>query len=371
MISTDNREFLIRVFLQLRQRDVELGVSDLLAGLRLLAGDWPFADLADLQQDVRRLWCYAWEHEHLFNEVWREEEQREPAAEPPAIEPPPAPPSADSGLRPQEASTLPRTPSSQPAAAPPSETLVSTLPVRTPNFSGGRAQLNIRWPLTTRAMAYGWQYLRRMRPDGPLKEIDFDATLDRIARDGSLIAPVYRRTLRHHARLLLLIDRRGSMAPFHSLTNDLLATARQATTIEWVEARYFHDVITGTLYTDPLLNDPLTLDEAMAGCSPDTSVLVVSDAGAARGHLDSDRVLATVKMIADLRRHSPLLAWLNPMPTERWLRTSAQVIQHLLPMFSLDQDGLTDAVKAVRGQHSKRRHIRAADHGSRTADLTR
>jgi uncharacterized protein len=145
-----------------------------------------------------------------------------------------------------------------------------------------------------------------------------------------------------------------SAAPFHSLTDDLLTTARQAPEIEWVKARYFHDVVTETLYADHLLNDPLTLDEALAGCGPETSLLVISDAGAARGRLDSDRILATAEMIAILRRRSALLAWLNPMPPSRWLRNSAQVIQHLTPMFPLDQNGLTDAIKAVRGRHSSK-----------------
>src|SRR5262249_5205322 len=234
---------------------------------------------------------------------------------------------------PQEATTTPGAQPSEPFIAKPDEAIVSTLPVRAPNLSSGRAELSIRWPLTTRAMAYGWQSLRRLRPDGPLTEIDFDATLGRIARDGYFTAPVYRRTLRHHARLMLLIDRRGSMTPFHSLTNDLLTTAQQAPEIEWVKARYFHDVVTETLYADPLLNDSLTLDEALAGCGPDTSFLVISDAGAARGRLEADRVMATAEMIAALRRRSTLLAWLNPMPPYRWRRNSAQVIQHLLPMF--------------------------------------
>ncbi len=359
MNVTVEPEFLIRVFLKLRQRDVELGVSDLLAALRLLDGDWPFEDLEELRQDAQRLWCYAWEHKHVFEEVWREERQSQPATAPPPIEKPPAPITPDSGLRPQEATTAP---SAQPVETPiakPDEAIVSTLPLRAPATSTGRAELSIRWPLTTRAMAYGWQSLRRLRPDGPLTEIDIDATLDRIARNGYFTAPAYRRKLRHHARLLLLIDRRGSMTPFHSLTNDLLATTLQAPEIEWVRARYFHDVVTGTLYEDPLLNDPLTMDEALDGCGPETSLLVISDAGAARGRLDSDRILATAEMIAALRRRSALLAWLNPMPPSRWLRNSAQVIQHLAPMFHLDQNGLTDAVKAVRGRHSNKRQAGA------------
>src|SRR5262249_1174972 len=202
MSVTVEREFLIRVFLKLRQRDVELGVSDLLAALRLLDGDWPFDNLAELRQDVQRLWLYAWEHKHVFEEVWREEQLSQPAAAPPPVEKPPAPLTPESGLRPQEATTTPGAQPSEPFIAKPDKAIVSTLPVRAPNLSSGRAELSIRWPLTTRAMAYGWQSLRRLRPDGPLTEIDFDATLGRIARDGYFTAPVYRRTLRHHARLM-------------------------------------------------------------------------------------------------------------------------------------------------------------------------
>src|SRR5947208_11506031 len=110
---------------------------------------------------------------------------------------------------------------------------------------------------------------------------------------GYFIAPVYRRQLRHHAHLLLLIDRRGSMAPFHSLTRDLIETAQQAPTLERVETRYFHDVVADTLYADPLLNEPMALEQGLESCGPETSLLIVSDAGAARGSLDIDRVLAT------------------------------------------------------------------------------
>jgi uncharacterized protein with von Willebrand factor type A (vWA) domain len=351
MSGLDERELLIRVFLRLRQREFDLGVNDLRDALRLLDGAWPFDHLAELRQDMRRLWCRSWEQEHAFNEVWDEEERVETLAEPPP-EVLPAPPLPDSNLRPQEATQQPRQSPGEAPDAQPREVTVSTLPIKMPDRQGGRAELSVRWPLTPRAMAYGWQYLKRMRADGSLTVVDMEATIARIARHGYFTAPVYRRKLRHHGRVVLLIDRRGSMAPFHQLTDDLLMTARRAPTIEQAQAFFFHDVMSGTLYADPLLNEPLTPEECLRDCVPGTGLLVVSDAGSARGNLDSDRVLATVEMIAALRRHTPRLAWLNPMPPSRWIRTSAQLIRRLAPMFHLDQDGLTDAVKAVRGKHS-------------------
>jgi hypothetical protein len=50
--------------------------------------------------------------------------------------------------------------------------------------------------------------------------------------------------------------------------------------------------------------------------------------------------------------HTPLIAWLNPMPRERWAGSSAQVIANLLHghMFQMDPDGFSNAIDVVRGQ---------------------
>jgi uncharacterized protein with von Willebrand factor type A (vWA) domain len=353
MSGIDERELMIRVFLCLRRRDFELGVGDLRDALRLLDGEWSFDGPSELRQDVRRLWCHSWEQEHTFDEVWAEEEQGEITKEPPPVKESARAPMTESNLSPQEAVPQPRQSPGESPVEQPSEAVISTIPIKMPAHQGRRAELAVRWPLSPRAMAYGWQYLRRSRADGSLTVVDLEATITRIARAGYFTAPVYRRKLRHHGRLVLLIDRRGSMMPFHSLTDDLLVTARQAPTLEHVQVFYFHDVVAGALYADPLLNESLTPEEGLQRCGPGSSLLIVSDAGAARGNLDSDRVLATVEMIAFLRQHTPLLGWLNPMPPSRWTRTSAQLIRHLLPMFHLDQDGLTDAIKIVRGKHSR------------------
>jgi hypothetical protein len=358
MSGLDERELLIRVFLRLRQREFDLGVGDLRDALRLLDGEWPLDGLAELRQDMRRLWCHSWEQERAFDEVWDEEERVETTTEPPLKDLHAPPPLPKSNLRPQEVAPQPYSALGEAPVEQSREAVVSTLPIKMPDRQGSRAELSVRWPLTLRAMAYGWQYLRRMRADGSLTVVDMEATITRTARQGFFTAPVYRRKLRHHGRVVLLIDRRGSMTPFHSLTDDLLVMARQAPTLEQAQVFYFHDVVSGTLYADPLLNELLAPEECLQVCGPGASLLVVSDAGAARGNLDSDRVLATVEMIAALRRHTPLLAWLNPMPPSRWIRTSAQLIRHLAPMFHLDQDGLTDAIKAVRGKHSGGRAMR-------------
>ncbi len=44
-----------------------------------------------------------------------------------------------------------------------------------------------------------------------------------------------------------------------------------------------------------------------------------------------------------------LYAWLNPMPRNRWEKTTAEDIARIVPMFSVNREGLNDAVNILRG----------------------
>lgn len=352
MSSKELNELLLRVFTRMRQRGFDLGVGELLAALRLLDDDWSFEGLAELRVDVQRLWCHSWVYEHAFNEIWNEQERLAEEPEPPPVPIPTVPPPEKAGTSEDVQATAPRL-KDEPASIQPREVSISALPIRPLGLQESRAEMALHWLLSRRIMAYGWQFLRRTRADGAATLMDIESTITQIARRGYFVSPVYRRQLRHHAHLLLLIDRRGSMVPFHSLLRDLIETAQQAPIIERAEVFYFHDVATETIYTDPLLNDPLGLEQGLDSCGPETSLLIVGDAGAARGSLDTDRIMSTFEMLAALRRRTSLVSWLNPMPPSRWEETSAQLISRLVPMFHLDANGFLDAVKSVRGRPSK------------------
>jgi uncharacterized protein with von Willebrand factor type A (vWA) domain len=349
-IESGYQDLLIRVFTRLRRQGFSLGIGELRAALRLLDGEWPFDNLAQLQQDVRLLWCHSWVGENKFNEVWAEEEQARTESDRLPITPPPAEKPLDRRLAPERASDTPSRRGTEEPIRQMRESFVSAMPLKLPSWLEGPSEMSVNWPLSRRAMAYGWQYLRRSRADGPATLMDLEATIEQMARHGFFVAPVFRRRMRNHAHLIILLDRFGSMTPFHALTLDLVETVRQMPTLERVEVYYFHNHLADSLCKDAHLNEPEHLDCALANCQRDTSVLIVSDAGAARGHLSVDRVRATGEMLLRLRQRTSLLAWLNPMPRPRWLGTSAQLIERLIPMFHLDQTGLTDAVKIVRGQ---------------------
>jgi len=71
--------------------------------------------------------------------------------------------------------------------------------------------------------------------------------------------------------------------------------------------------------------------------------------GAARGRRKMGRIQAITSFLLDLKERSGLVAVLNPMPRNRWRRTSAETIAYQVPMFPITADGFSNAIDVVRG----------------------
>jgi uncharacterized protein with von Willebrand factor type A (vWA) domain len=348
-VDPDLQRRLTGVFLHLRQSGFSLGIGELLAALRAVERGWGAEGDESLKEVLRRLWCSSLIETRELEAAWLAAEQ--PRREERRSEPLPADAARPSGTADQAAPrpAPPEEPPSPAAAAPSLE----ALPIRAPTLpevSADPAELTSYWPVSRRSMQYAWRYLRRPLPDGPRTVLDVRATIDQTARCGFFVGEVCRRQERNHAHLILLVDQKGSMTPFHRFTRDLVETAREESNLERVEAYYFYNVPADVLYHDPYLTDALPLEPVLAGCSPESSLLLVSDAGSARGHRSLARIQATTRFLARLNRRTTLRAWLNPMPQSRWDGSSAQFIAHLVPMFQMDPDGVSSAIDVARGQ---------------------
>jgi uncharacterized protein len=238
-----------------------------------------------------------------------------------------------------------------------------------------------RYPIAEREIAQTWRRLRQPMRQGPATELDLDATLDRFARTGVATAPVLRPPRRNTARLLLLLDRQGSMTPFHPYLDHVHSAIRHAARIDSIATYYFHDVPghsldqallatlpdpfnpaldavldritplrTGRLYREPDLTGPRPLADVLDETTPGTSVAVISDGGAVRGGLDTGRLLDTVALLVALRARGALVAWLNPLPAVRWIGTTAGQTARHIAMFPLTRDGMYQAVDVLRGR---------------------
>ncbi len=246
----------------------------------------------------------------------------------------------------------------QPAAddADPGEnSLQSAGPIVLPKVDDAAGR-NFDWvgslPVTRRQMKRAWQYYRRMARAGAPVEIDMERTLQLVEREGVLLQPVLQPRRVNHARLLILADEGGSMAPFRGVISPLLSSA-QTVGFARTGVFHFHDVPEATVFAKPWLSHPVAL---AAACNPfrGAGILIVSDAGAARGNRDANRVARTVASLNVLRSFSPHVVWVNPMPQFRWARSSAAEIrqQGRIAMFPLDRQGLDRAVDVLRGRRS-------------------
>ena len=214
--------------------------------------------------------------------------------------------------------------------------------------------------LDDRQMASAFRNLRLLQQAGPPEDLDIPATLKGVCKTGKLIRPVLKPRRRNQASLLLLMDRRGSMAPFGPFVERLENSIRRGGLLGKVETFFFHDCPESFLFETPKLANPFPLDNILDDRLSSRSVLIVSDAGAARGFFDKMRILNTGRFLKKLFGHAHRLAWLNPVPRSRWKGSSAEKIAGLAPMFSPEPDDFKDMVKALKGRGGRRESMRNA-----------
>lgn len=207
------------------------------------------------------------------------------------------------------------------------------------------------FPITSRQMKQTWRFLRSMIREGSAIELDIEATVQQIAQEGMFLSPVLVPRRVNRAELLLLIDRNGSMVPFHGLSQKLFETAFQAGNLGRVSAYYFHNCPAEYLYSDIYQQVAESIPNILTKFHPtQTLVLILSDAGAVHGALNRSRIESTRVFLEKLRQHFRHIAWLNPVPRQRWFKTTAGQVALLVPMFECSRQEFFQAISVLRGR---------------------
>lgn len=374
-----HREKVIAVFEELRRTTIPgLGMRDLMDALHLINGGWEYESLSDgensLKKYVRMLWCRGvWAEDREFERLW--EKHTAPSEPQTGAETKTASPrEMGKAIEPERARQQPPPQSPSPSEQPERKRpVVSAVPIKAPMGLGlhpGPTEIGSHWPISRRSMSYGWGFLRRPRNDGPLTVLDIDATVTETARRGYFLEPVFSRALCNHARLVLLVDRSDSMIPFSNLVRDLIETGHQALmegSLSSVKPYFFRDVVTDHLYSDLYLTDLvkteepnrrlISPEEVLSEEGRNTSLMIISDAGVKpeKSEVQIERIIETQEMLFRLSRITPLIAWLNPWPRERWKNTAAETISSLVPMYEITKAGFLDAIKALQGKTKSNR----------------
>lgn len=201
--------------------------------------------------------------------------------------------------------------------------------------------------ISSRELSVLLRRYRRASRHGPRRELDVQATIRARCRDGQLRAPIYRAQRTNTARLVVLADVSPSMAPWSSFLDtlaDSLALGRLDQTL-----RYFSNLPRRQLFLSPDMRQAEPLDTALQAYAG-ASLLVISDAGAARSVLNRRRAARSLDFLEEAGQLFPTIVWLNPMPEARWGHTTAELIARgPARMLPLSPANLSLTIDVLRG----------------------
>lgn len=220
----------------------------------------------------------------------------------------------------------------------------------TPTTEPSRFRLHPEdFPIVDRQLRPAWRNLRQPRREGPPVELDWEATRDRLQRQGKFADAVLRPRSIGRLELLLMVDRSGSMVPFFPIVDRLQAALTRQ--IGSHRTYYFYNCPEEYLYARPDCTDARAIETVAAEShSHRTFGMIISDAGAARGNDNPQRRTATQELVDRLRSHLRGFVWLNPVPSDRWYDSSAETIARIVSgrMHELESRGVYRALEERR-----------------------
>ena len=204
--------------------------------------------------------------------------------------------------------------------------------------------------LSQRALSVVWRRFRTLTRSGPKTELDVEGTIAERCRRGVLADPVLRRARVNRARLLVLADVSPSMAPWYPFL-DTLKRSLDLSRLRQAGMFYFNNIPRRSVFRSVERTGGVSLRDLFAEYSG-ASLLIVSDAGAARGFLNHRRIGHTEEFLSETRRHHRATVWINPMPRPRWQGTTAAGLvqnKRRAVFLPLDIASVIRAVDILRG----------------------
>lgn len=188
--------------------------------------------------------------------------------------------------------------------------------------------------------------VRRRTPDRFQRYVDWPSTIRLAARKGFLLEPIWRRKMNFYSGLTFLVDCSPSMVAFDDFTKNL--ETLMARDIEGEGSIFYFMNCPGEyLYGDRDQVSAHPLPEWIA--SGRRQVIVLSDAGAARGYPNIERADATLRFLDLMRRHQ--IVWINPMPKRRWAGNAAEMVARKVRMFEGNDAGLVAAIRYLKSKN--------------------
>jgi len=185
-------------------------------------------------------------------------------------------------------------------------------------------------------------------------EIDIEKTIQHFAENAIMVQPVFKKQVKIHNRVHILIDHEGSMHAFETLSETFSQALQEAfeKQANSFQKYYFYNVPQKHIFKNTSHTEYKRTAQWIAELKPNQdAVIIISDAGAARDSNSGERLKTTLRFLIQLKKHTNKIVWLNPLPKERWLGNSAKRIADVVSMFYLDNaQELQNAVNILKGK---------------------
>jgi len=215
------------------------------------------------------------------------------------------------------------------------------------------------FPISKRYISNLWDFLPSASIQSGYNKIDIQQTIQQYAQQGYLTELCFEKQKQIAEGILLLSDHQGSMIAFEQLS-DLIDDTLNETfgdnkNADFLFSRYyFYNLLQDYIYTNQAHTKYISTENFIKKHQQQrTAIIIVSDAGAARGSNSGGRVRATIKFLFKLNKISNKIVWLNPMPEDRWTDTSAERIARFVPMISVEQYKLHKVIDLFKGKNTR------------------
>ena len=198
------------------------------------------------------------------------------------------------------------------------------------------------FPLSKMQLFRTWKHLKHRAIKVESRFID----IDRIIRDkvqNRFYHRLYLKTTKiFDSPTFFLIDQGGSMVAFERYAEIIQQTfqASLRPIQDSFHTYYFHDIPLSLDYKSDKGWAFFEMDEFLKKINKKTIIVIISDAGAARGKLDMDRAQDTKLFLDGVKKKTNGVFWLNPVQEDRWGYSSALYISTMLPMLELNENGM-------------------------------
>ncbi len=341
------------LFWQLRRAGMALTIEDYEQLRRSIASGFGLADWQDLEDICRLLWVkpslnydaqiferefaqYRSNQHHQLSSLWQaghtdaDQQGEQNPTDLPLTPPPRKRPPADAADQPSGAPTTTNKLSNRLAAD-----AVKDLPSAN---QSQEARFTIKTPIDVALLQRSAANLPRSLPNWHWSELDVEATVEKIGREGIFGAEVLRPLTQKKVDLLLLVDDGNAMRPFAPVVEPFVQMMMQLGKRQSLIYR-FNQYPGDYLYQwqRPLWGLSL-VEVAKTWSKQRTMVVIISDAGAINSIYQEEYVSGVGSFLDRLLPAVRDVLWVNPLPPERWPGTSAELIEAALAgrMISLE-----------------------------------